>query len=277
MNERPRAILAMPDGEPGPSLDDAAKARADNDIVAVLGSSGGWYAALAAAGVLSRDEVERLVGELASVQAELGTRAEQLVFPLGDASWHPDPALEDALNSALRHGDGEVHPTSELGAYAVISGTGEGIRALASALPEVAVGERHYPFLLPPGPALQMPAAEPLASELRVRLHDLDWRRPTVTLIDGRGVRHTPWSADPAALRDYTFGPQLVDTYRFATAFRVALREQAPDIVIVPGSGARLAAICGQLIVAEGYRGIRSRRAFVATQQRSPIVLSMRH
>lgn len=267
----------MPDGEPGPALDDAERAGADNDVVAVLGESGGWYAALAVAGVLSRGEVERLVGELAVVQSELGTRAEQLVFPLSDASWQPDPALGDALASALRDADGEVHQTADLGAYAVISGPEDGIRALAAALPEVAIGDRHYPLVLPPRPALHTPGAERLAGALRLRLHDLDWRRPTVTLIDGLGVRHTPWSADPVVLRDYTFGPQLLATYRFATAFRVALREQAPDIVIVPGNGGRLAAVCGQLVVAEGYRGIRSRRAFVATQQRSPIVLSMRH
>lgn len=277
MNERARAILAMPDGEPGPSLDDAERARMDNDIVAVLGASGGWYAALAAAGVLSREEVERLVGELASLQAELGTRAEQLVFPLSDDSWQPDPGLAAALVAALASANGAVHQTADLGAYALVSGTRDGIRALAEALPDVAIGDRHYPLLLPPRPALNTPSARPLGDELRLRLHDLDWRRPTVTLIDGLGARHTPWSTDPAALRDYTFGPQLVGTYRFATAFRAALREQAPDIVIVPGKGGSLAAVCGQLIVAEGYRGIRSRRSFAATQGRSPIVLSMRH
>ena len=60
-------------------------------------------------------------------------------------------------------------------------------------------------------------------------------------------------------------------------AFRVALREYAPDVVLLPGPGASLGAACAQLIVAEGYRGIRSRAEFeAALAGPSPILLSMR-
>ena len=57
--------------------------------------------------------------------------------------------------------------------------------------------------------------------------------------------------------------------YDFARAFRLALREYAPEVVLLPGPGASLGTACAQLIVAEGYRGIRSRTEFEAVQARS--------
>jgi [acyl-carrier-protein] S-malonyltransferase len=90
------------------------------------------------------------------------------------------------------------------------------------------------------------------------------------------GRRWTPWSTDPAALRDYTLREQVTTPFRFAVSVRVALREEAPDVLVLPGPGNSLGGICGQLIVAEGYRGIRSREDFEAVQRsESPIVLSM--
>jgi [acyl-carrier-protein] S-malonyltransferase len=98
-----------------------------------------------------------------------------------------------------------------------------------------------------------------------------------VTLVDGRGARWTPWSTDPAALRDYTLGEQVTTPYRFASSLRVALREHAPDVLVLPGPGNSLGGICGQLVMAEGYRGIRSRADFEATQRSpTPVILSMR-
>ncbi len=48
-------------------------------------------------------------------------------------------------------------------------------------------------------------------------------------------------------------------------------------MVLLPGPGASLGAACAQLIVAEGYRGIRSRTEFEAVQaSQAPILLSMR-
>jgi hypothetical protein len=47
-------------------------------------------------------------------------------------------------------------------------------------------------------------------------------------------------------------------------------------VLVLPGPGNSLGGICGQLVVAEGYRGIRSREDFEAAQRSgNPIVLSM--
>jgi hypothetical protein len=70
---------------------------------------------------------------------------------------------------------------------------------------------------------------------------------------------------------------QPVSTYDFATSLRVALREYAPDVVLLPGPGASIGAACAQVVVTEGYRGLRSRGEFERAQAGpTPILLSMR-
>ena len=118
------------------------------------------------------------------------------------------------------------------------------------------------------------PLLEDVARQARERFADLHWQRPTHTLIDGRGHRHSPWSADPAALADYTLGAQVVDTFDFSCALRVALRELAPEQLILPGPGNSLGGVCGQVLVAEGWRGVRSKEDFDELQSGESSVLS---
>src|SRR5918992_1242352 len=190
---------------------DAERIAGDHEVVAVVGDSVGWYTALAAAGALSFDDALRLVQQMALLHEqpipEDGPGG-QVIYPLTDATWKPDPSL---------------------------------------------------------------------AAAARQQLGDLAWQAPRVTLIDGRGARFTPWSTDPAALASYTLEEQVVSPYRFATALRVALREYSPDVVVLPRPGTSLGGICGQVVVAEGFRGVRSRAGFEQIQAgRKPILLSMR-
>ncbi|MDQ3148346.1 MAG: ACP S-malonyltransferase, partial [Chloroflexota bacterium] len=81
----------------------------------------------------------------------------------------------------------------------------------------------------------------------------------------------------PAELARHTINEQPISTYDFALSLRVALREYAPEVILLPGPGANLAEVCAQLIVAEGYRGNRTRAELEATQAGgTPILLSMR-
>jgi [acyl-carrier-protein] S-malonyltransferase len=258
----------------------AERIAVDHEVVAAIGDSMGWYTALAAAGTLSFDDAFRLSQQVALLQEqplpEDGPGG-QIIYPLTDASWRPDPKLASAVEAALKAGNGNVHNSVELGGYAVLAGTETGISALLAALPPVKVGERSFPLRL----ALQGPHHSPLVSHVaraaQQSLGDLTWRAPTVTLVDGRGARFTPWSADPLELARYTLADHIVDSYRFATALRVALREYAPEVVLLPGPGNSLGGICGQVLVAEGYRGIRSRQAFERAQAGGqPLLLSIR-
>jgi hypothetical protein len=58
-------------------------------------------------------------------------------------------------------------------------------------------------------------------------------------------------------------------------AVRVALREFAPDCVIVTGPGNTLGASVAQTMISIGWRGIQSREAFMKLQESDPVLLSM--
>jgi malonyl CoA-acyl carrier protein transacylase len=258
----------------------AERIAVDHEVVAAIGDSMGWYTALAATGSLSFEDAFRLTQEMAILQEQPlpeGGPGGQIIYPLTDASWRPDPKLAGAVEAALAGGNGNIHNSVELGGYAVLAGTEDGIGSLLQSLPPVRIGERAFPIRL----ALQGPYHSPLVAHVAKAaqqvLADLSWEAPTVTLIDGRGARFTPWSTDPAELARYTLNDHVVRPYRFATALKVALREYAPEVVLLPGPGNSLGGICGQVLVAEGYRGIRSRQAFERVQHGGqPLLLSIR-
>lgn len=260
------------------SLRDAIKLAAQHDVVAVVGNGLGWCTALAAAGALDPLGGLRLVQEIGLAQeapiSEDGPGG-QLLYPLADTEWRPIAARASGVAHALSNAADEAWLSIELGPYAVLAGSERGLTALIAELPPITLGDRAYPLRL----GLHGPDHTPLAVVAReaaaAGLAGLRFAAPHTTLIDGRGTRHTPWSADPSELAAYTRGDYLVSTYRFATSLRVALREYAPDRVLLPGPGTTLEGIVGGIIVAEGYRGIHDRAAFTAAQAGvRPIVLS---
>ena len=259
---------------------DAERIAGDHEVVVVIASSTGWYTALAASGVLGFDAAFSLVQEMAlaadaPLPEEVG--AAELIYPLTDDAWQPDPDRIGELRDALDQADDDVALSLDLGAFAVLAGSAAGIGALANRLPAVTIGDRAFPLRMAGADAWHTPLRAGAAADAVDRIGELNWDRPSVTLIDGRGVRFTPWSTDPAELADHTLRGQATRAYDFATGLRVALREYAPDVVLLPGPGASLGAACAQNIVAEGYRGIRSRAEFEAAQAgASPILLSMR-
>jgi acyl transferase domain-containing protein len=209
-----------------------------------------------------------------------GGHGGQVIYPLLDADWTPVADLRAAVADVLGDGHGtggRVFESIDLGGYAVLAGDERGVAHLLDRLPPVRIGERIFPLRLALHGPYHTPLLEHVAEAAADRLADLHWQRPSVTLIDGRGGRWSPWSTDPAALRDYTLGEQVTTPFRFAVSLHVALREHAPDVLVLPGPGNSLGGICGQLVVTEGYRGIRTRAAFEAAQRSAaPVVLSMR-
>ncbi len=264
------------------SLIDAETLPPETEPVVAVGNSLGWYTALAAAGALSFEDGFRLVQQMSLLQEAplpAGGPGGQVIYPLVAADWRPDPALEDAVIEALRGADDAgvtVHPSIDLGGYAVLAGDEGGVSALMDGLPPLRIGERLYPLRLALHGPYHTPLVAHVAAEAPARLAGLAWQRPRIALVDGRGGRWSPWSTDPAALRDYTLGEQVTTPFDFATAVRVALREWAPDLLILPGPGNSLGGICGQVLVREGYRGIHSRADFEAVQRSSPVIISMR-
>ena len=262
------------------SLLDAERIADDHEVVVVVASSIGWYTALAASGALEFDDAFRLVQQMALAAEEPlddSATAAELVYPLIDDAWERDDARPGLIDAALADAGGGAARALELGSFSVIAGTAGAVERVGAALPPVTMGGRSYPLRLASADAWHTPLRARSAADAATRLGDLRWERPRVTIVDGRGVRFTPLSADPARLAEQSLVGHAEAPYDFARAFRVAMREYAPDVVLLPGPGATLGTACAQLIVAEGYRGIRSRTELEAVQTGpSPLLLSMR-
>ncbi len=263
------------------SLLDAERAATDHRIVAVIGNSLGWYTALTVADALDFDDGFRLVQGVALLQedaVDAGVSGGQLIYPRVDADWQPVADYADALDAALDGDAGEdrAFTSVDLGAYVVLAGSDAGIARLLKVLPPVRVGERQYPLRLAYHGPYHTPLLASVAEEASALFAGLDWRAPRVTLIDGRGARFTPWATDPAELARYTLGEQIVSPYDFSAGARVALREYAPDVLVLTGPGNTLGGVAGQIIVSDGFHGIRTRADFEAVQAGAePPVLSM--
>jgi malonyl CoA-acyl carrier protein transacylase len=259
-------------------LDSAAAAKL-HEVACVAGNSMGWYTALAIGGALSFDDGFRLVQEMAIFQQEAAAQegGGQVIHPRVDDEWRLDPERERIISEAIASSNGEAFRSIELGGYAVLAGSEAGIAHLLKALPPVKFGQASYPFRLMQHGPYHTPLCASVSNRAREELAKLEFHRPTMTLVDGRGVRFTPWSTSPAELRDYTFGSQITTPYDFTRSVRVVLREHAPEHLVLPGPGNTLGGVCGQILVAEGWRGLHSRSDFAkAHEGDAGIVISMR-
>lgn len=255
---------------------DSAAAMQQGECVCVAGNSMGWYTGLAVAGALSFDDGFRLVQEMALLQ-ERHSGGGQIIYPLIGEDWRADGARAEAVRAALASSDGRAFPSIALGGFAVLAGTEEGIAHLLRSLPQVKLGANTYPFRLLQHGAYHTPLVQPVADAAWETLSRLEFRAPRTTLIDGRGVRFTPWATDLGALRGYTLRQQVVEPYDFTRSVRVALREHAPDELVLPGPGNTLGGICGQILCAEGWRGTASKTDFEREQAGPrPLVRSLR-
>lgn len=259
---------------------DAERIAGDHEVVVVIGSSGGWYTALAASGALEFDDAFRLVQTMAVLAEDAivdQDRGGQLIYALNDDEWQVDSARTNAVDAIVAGQEDGAHRSIELGAFTVISGTATGITNVAEKLPPVEIGSLRFPLRPVMQEAWHTPLRAATAARAAERLSGLTWSAPNVTLVDGRGARFTPWSTDPAELAHHTISEQPMSTYDFALSLRVALREYAPEVILLPGPGASLGEVCAQAIVAEGYRDNRSRAELEATQaSATPVLLSVR-
>ncbi|MHC4939259.1 MAG: ACP S-malonyltransferase [Planctomycetota bacterium] len=253
---------------------DGAAAMERHEAVAVGGNSMGWYTALAVAGALGFEDGFRLVQEMALLQMEHPSGG-QVLYPIVGDDWRVDMERVAAVRAAL--GRPGVYESIRLGGYAVLAADDEGLAALRESLPAVEMGPAAYPMKLAQHGPYHTALLQPVAERARERLAGLDWQRPQVPLIDGRGRIFTPWSSDPHDLMDYTLGAQVTTPYDFSQSVFVVLREFAPDLLCLPGPGNTLGSITAQLAIAEGWRGLEDRAGFEALQESErPLVWSMR-
>ncbi len=262
------------------SMIDGARAASEHELVAVAGNSMGWYTALALAGALSFEDGFRLVQEMSLIQEEVGQEeigaGGQVIYPVVQEDWRRSSELEARVDEALERSPGEVFRSIRLGGYEVLAATPLGVAALLRNLPRIQLGKTTYPFRLAQHGPYHTPLVREASLRARERLAGLSFQRPRTALVDGRGARFTPFSADPAELRAYTLGPQIDTPYDFTKSVRVVLCEYAPDLLVLPGPGNTLGGVSGQILVDLGWRGIGSREDFETLQTSArPAILSM--
>jgi len=229
------------------------------DVVAVTGNSMGWYTALACAGAVSAEH-GFAIADAMGVNSQKHEAGGQAVLVLADDDWQVDPALARAVEaSCARHG---VLASIRLGGMLVVAGTPQSLDALAKDLPKLP----RDPMRLPGNGPFHTPLMAASAKAARASLPTAWFGQPQVPLIDGRGAIWRPASSNTRALWDYTFGAQILETYDFTLAMIVAIREFAPDRVVLLGPGETMGGAIGQVLTALQWQGIDGKLAFSQRQ-----------
>lgn len=249
--------------------------REKYDVVAALGNSMGWYSALALGGAVSVEDGFRISNAM-GLNSQTHGPGGQILLQAVDEDWRQVPGLRESLlalvaDIALRAGHA-LALSIDLAGMLVFAGNEEGLAALLAEAPPTPGRDPlrlagHGPFHTP----LMFGSSDKAMAELP---HSL-FHRPALPLVDGRGHIWRRFSSDPAEVRDYTFGHQILAPYDFALSLQVAVREFAPDVIILPGPGDTLGGAIAQSLIGIGWQGINSKADFAARQAADPILLSM--
>jgi [acyl-carrier-protein] S-malonyltransferase len=245
------------------------------DVAAVTGNSMGWYTALAVAGAVSAENGFRIVDAMGE-NSQAGEPGGQVLLTLVDEDWREMPGLRWqmlALVEAIGGRPGSaLHLSIDLGGMLVVAGDETGLAALLDEAPPTPVREplrlvNHGPFHTP---LMQGSSDRALTS-----LPAAWFGSPEVPMIDGRGQIWRPFATGPAALHDYTFVTQILETYHFTRAVQVAVKEYAPDRIVLLGPGDTLGGAIAQALIAIEWQGLRSKGDFQAMQAADPFLLTM--
>ncbi len=247
------------------------------EVVAVTGNSMGWYIALACAGALSEPGAIKLINSMGSMMID-GVIGGQMLYPLVDENWLPDSGLRHQLDSAVadinRESGCELYDSIELGGYRVLGGNESALKLLEQRLPVV---QERFPLRLYNHAAFHTPLMQKISELAGTLLPETLFAAPKLPLIDGRGHIWQPYSTDIAELYGYTLGHQVVSTYNFTKAIEVAIKEFAPDRLLITGPGNTLGGSVGQILASRNWAEIHDKASFIEQQSSDPFVLAMGH
>ncbi|NIJ38731.1 acyl transferase domain-containing protein [Sphingopyxis panaciterrae] len=245
------------------------------DIAAVAGNSMGWYSALACGGAVSVEDGFRISNAMGLNSQTHGPGGQILLQIVGD-DWRPMPGLrEKLLGLAADIGSRPGHALAlsiDLAGMLVFAGNEEGLAALLAEAPPTPGRDPlrlagHGPFHTP----LMFGSADKAKAELPAVL----FGPPALPMVDGRGHIWRRFASDPADVWDYTFGHQILAPYDFALSVQVAVKEFAPDAIILPGPGETLGGAIAQALIGIEWQGLTSKADFAARQAADPVLLSM--
>lgn len=251
-------------------LDFLALDPAKAEVVAVCGNSMGWYTALACAGAVS-PEHGFAIADAMGVNSGTGAPGGQVLLTLVGDDWRPLPELRAQVDALVRGIEG-LHRSIELGGMLLVAGTEPALKLLLEQLPT-----------LPSRPPLRLaghgPFHTPLMAESSRRAFaqlPAKWfSQPEIPLVDGEGRIWRRRDRRCTDIHRYTFATQVLEPYDFTMSLTVALKEFAPDRIVLLGPGETMGGAIGQVLVANRWQGIDSKQAFQEWQARDPLVVSL--
>ena len=244
------------------------------EIVAVAGNSMGWYLTLAFSQALDHKDSYHLIQTMGSMMKE-GLIGGQIIYPVVDENWNTDSdslSLIDSVLSEVNALDGaHAYVSIHLGGYKVLAGNKKAITELMQRLPK----KEHYPFQLVNHGAFHTPLLKEISQTAEHSLYQLKFKKPLFPMIDGRGHIWQCESSDPKLIYDYTLKHQVLEPYDFSSSIQVALKEFAPDHLVLLGPGNSLGGAIGQIMIDCQWRGVRNKDEFSRLQKSTPFLLSM--
>ena len=244
-------------------------------VAAVTGNSMGWYSALAVGGAVSAEQGFRIVDAMGE-HSQAGEAGGQVLLGLVDEEWHEVPGLRERVLALVETIDGRadcaLHISIELGGMIVLAGNEAGLEAFIGETPPTPAREpmrlvNHGPF--------HTPLMQGSSDRAMATLLPDGFASPNVPMIDGRGHVWRPFASARDALWHYTFATQILEIYSFTRALQVAVREYAPDRIVLLGPGDTLGGAIAQALIAIGWRGLRSKRDFQDMQASEPYLIAM--
>lgn len=244
------------------------------EILAATGNSMGWYLACVCAGALNTETGTHVINSMGS-QMKDRLIGGQIIYPEVDENWNFSQELSDLIDSKMNEvnqNGKEVFTSIFFGGLRVIGGTETGLRQLMKALPP---REDRYPFKLMGNAAFHTPLLTETSLRAKEELRPHLFTAPHLPLIDGRGKIWMPYSTDVSELWDYTLGQQVDQTYNFTKSIEVAIKEFAPDYLIITGPGMTLGGAVAQVLINQKLKPINNKEEFKQLQTNSPYIISM--
>ena len=238
------------------------------EIVAILGNSMGWYSALAMSGSISYIDGNDLIYNMGTLMDEK-TIGGQIIYPIVDDNWHLDMSIYNGIVKKIQIES--VYISILLGGYIVIGGNVDALKNLMLTLKP----KGDYPFQIPYHSAFHTP----LLNEITYLAKDKNsidiFDKPKIPIIDGMGNIWSNFSTNINKLYDYTFGYQIVNQFDYTKAITVAIKEFAPDKIILLGPGNSLGAPTAQILIKENWLEMDSKESFQAIQDEKSYIISM--
>ncbi len=244
------------------------------DVVAMAGNSMGWYLTLAFAGALNPYDSYHLIQTMGSMM-EKELIGGQVIYPIIDENWQRDPVkieqVEDLLIDINSTPDAQVYTSIHLGGYKVLAGNKKGVALLLEKLPKI----DPYPFQLVNHGAFHTPLLKEISEIAEHSLYKIKFENPKIPMIDGRGHIWPTYASNSKQLYEYTLGHQVTETYDFSKSIEVAIKEFAPDLLILLGPGNSLGGSIGQILIEHQWLGINDKATFQNRQAENPFLISM--